>query len=222
MSDLVPTIWSGTASLEAELKLLTLSDNRRKRAMAQIGREVKKQTRKNVRNQTSTQGKGFSSRKKKRTRKGKMLSGFTRGKNLQQTATSHHVEIGFRNNMMGKIAREHQEGSKTVFKAKPMTASQKKDWSEKPATRAQASTMNRLGFRVEHKGGRKKRVSQAWIMKNLTRIQALGILYKLNNDRLGKQSWTIELPAREFFANDAAWVKEIATSVMLAEYQKGR
>lgn len=222
MSDLVSAKWSGTAALEAELKLLTLSDKRRKRAMAQIGREVKKQTRKNVRNQASTRGSGFEERKKKRTRKGKMLSGFTRGKNLKHKATGHNVEVGFRNSVMGKMAREHQEGSKTVFKAKPMTASQKKDWREKPATRAQASAMNRLGFRVERKGGRKKRVSQAWIMKNLTRLQALGILYKLNNDRQGEQSWTIKLPAREFFANDAAWVKEMATAVMRAEYQKGR
>lgn len=214
--------WQGRHALQAELQLLTLTQQRRKRAMAQIGREVKKQTRKNVRNQASTQGQGFDARKKKRTRRGKMLSGFTRGQNLKHRATGHGVEIGFRNNLMGRMAREHQEGNKTTFKAKPMTASQKKDWREKPATRAQAAAMNRLGFRVESKGGRKKRVSQAWIMKKLTRLQALGILYKLNNERQGKQSWTIELPAREFFANDAAWVKQMATVVMQAEYQKGR
>lgn len=218
----IRAVWQGKQALQAELQLLSLTPQRRKRAMAQMGREVKKQTRRNVRNQASTRGRSFDSRKKKRTRRGKMLSGFTRGRNFKHRATGHNVEIGFRNNLMGKMAREHQEGSRTTYKAKPMTASQKKDWREKPATRAQAAAMNRLGFRVERKGGLKKRVSQAWIIKNLTRLQALGILYKLDNDRQGKQSWTIALPAREFFANDAAWVRQMATAVMQYEYQKGR
>lgn len=214
--------WSGINALQAELQLLSLTPARRKRAMSQIGREVTKQTRKNVRSQTSVRGSMFDPRKKKRTRKGKMLSGFVKGRNIRQKATGHSVEVGFRNDLMGRMANEHQSGTRTTFKAKPMSSSQKKDWREQPATRAQASAMIRLGFRVERKGGRKKRVSQAWIMKSLTRLQALGVLYKLNNDRQGKQSWTIELPAREFFANDAAWVKDMATAVMRAEYQKGR
>jgi hypothetical protein len=59
-------------------------------------------------------------------------------------------------------------------------------------------------------------------MENLTKLQALGMLYELNNKRQGKQSWQVKLPAREFFSNDAKWVKQMAFDVVKNELGKGR
>ena len=213
--------WQGASLLEAQLQLLMLPPKRRKRAMAQMGREVVKQSRKNVRSQRDVSGKAFADRHKKRSRKGKMLSGFVKGRNIRQKASSDKVTIGFKNDAMGRMANAHQTGQKQIVKAQKMSEKAKSEWEKSPATRAQAKALNQLGFRVEMKGGKKRKVSQAWIMENLTKLQALGIIFKLNEEREGKQSWQVNLPAREFFSNDARWVEAMAVRVVKAEYRKG-
>lgn len=214
--------WQGVSLLEAQLRLLTLTPQRRKRAMSQMGREVVKQTRKNVRNQKSVKGRSFADRNKKRSKKGKMLSGFVKGRNIRQKATADKVTIGFKNDGMARMANAHQTGQKQTVKAKKMSQQTKAEWKNSPATRSQAREMNRLGFKVEKKGGKTRKVSQAWIVNNLTKLQALGVLYKLNNDKKGKQSWQVTLPAREFFPNDAAWVRAMAVRVVQTEYKRER
>lgn len=214
--------WSGDGLLMAELKLLSLSPARRKRAMSQIGREVQKQTRLNVRKQRDVKGRSFKGRKKRRTKKGRMLSGFVRRGNMRQRASSTSVNIGFKNDVMARLAYEHQYGTTKKIKARKMSSSQARKWETSPATRLQAQEMNALGFRVEAKGGKKRRVSQAWIIKYLTKKQALGILYDLKDGEQKKASWETVLPARKFFANDTQWVRAMTVNVMQNEYRKGR
>jgi len=206
----------------AELKLLTLPPARRKRAMSQIGREVQKQARINVRQQRDVSGRSFEGRKKRRTKKGKMLSGLVKSKNMRQKASPNDVTIGFKNDMMARIAYEHQMGMRRKAKARRMSNEQKEAWKNDEATRKQAVAMNALGFRVAAKGGKKRRVSQTWIMKNLTKFQALGILYALRAGESRVSSWDTILPDRKFFPNDAKWVRALTIEVIKNEYRKGR
>lgn len=208
--------WKGEGALAAELKLLTLPRERRKRALGQIGREVKKQARKNVRNQANVRGQRFADRKKKRTRKGRMLSGFVRGGNIRHKSSDTNVSIGFKNEVMGRLAAAHQYGSSETVRAKPMSPAKLKEWERSPATKQQAKEIQKLGFKVG-----KKRVSQKYIAERLTRIQALALINKLEGDKAGKQSWESGLPAREFFPNDAQWVKQMAFEVITKEINRG-
>lgn len=209
--------WSGELSLRHQLQLMALPAQRKRRINQKIGRAVIKQTRQNVRRQQSTTGQSFDKRKKKRRLRGKMLSGFTRGSNIKQRVTPSGTTVGFKNNALAKAAWAHQYGHKqTVTKAQQMRKA--RDWKDKPATSEQAAAMNRLGFRVEYRGGRKRKVSRAWIKKNLTRWQALGILRDLDQNRpQPKESWETELPARPFFANDSRWVAELANTIIRDE-----
>ena len=215
--------WSGETAFSAELKLMTLPKERRKRALGQMGREIKKQSRKNVKQQRSVNGKGFKGRRKERTRKGQMLSGFVKGSNIRQRTRGLSVTVDFKNDMMGKMARVHQEGQTQTIKAKKMSAQQKENWRSEPATQAQANAILRLGWGTSRRrDGKRKKISRQYIMENLTKLQALGMLYELNNKRKGKQSWQVNLPAREFFSNDAKWVKQMAFDVVKNELGKGR
>ena len=214
--------WSNDGLLMAELNLLTLPPARRKRAMSQIGREVQKQARLNVRKQRDVNGRLFEGRKKRRTKKGKMLSGFVKSKNMRQKASPNSVTIGLKNDLMARIAYEHQMGMKRKVRARRMSNAQKEAWKDDEATRKQAVAMNALGFRVAAKGGKKRRVSQSWIMKNLTKFQSLGILYTLKDGESSMSSWDTILPERRFFPNDAAWVRAMTIEVMTNEYRKGR
>lgn len=218
----VRSSWAGESALVAELKLMMLPPERRKRALGQMGREVKKQARKNVKTQRSVRGEGFKERKKQRTRNGEMLSGFVKGANIRQRTKGNSVSIGFKNNVMGKMARAHQEGQSMTMRAKPMSKQLKEKWHGEEASMAQADAMIRLGFKRKTSSGIEKPVSRIWIVENYTKWRALGILYTLNNKRQGKKSWQVELPAREFFPNDSQWVKAMAFDVVKTELAKGR
>ncbi len=219
----VSAFWRGETALNAELKLFMLPKERRKRALGQMGREIKKQSRKNVKQQRSVNGEGFKDRRKARTREGQMLSGFVKGSNIRQRTRGLSVTVGFKNSVMGRMAKAHQEGQTQTIKAKKMSEQQKSDWRSEPATQAQANAILRLGWATSRRrDGKRKKISRQYIMENLTKLQALGMLYELNNKRKGKQSWQVNLPAREFFPNDARWVKQMAFDVVKNELGKGR
>ena len=215
--------WRGEGALAAELRLLTLPRKRRKRALGQIGREVKKQARKNVRNQRNTRGEAFKERRKKRTREGEMLSGFVKGRNIRQRSRELSVTVDFKNQVMGKMAAAHQKGQSQVMRAKPMSSQQVNDWKNEPATMEQARAILRLGWvSSRRRDGKRKKISRKYIVENLTKYQALGLIHKLKNKRDGKKAWRIELPAREFFPNDAQWVKQMAFDVVTKELNRGK
>ncbi|WP_067095586.1 phage virion morphogenesis protein [Marinomonas atlantica] len=208
--------WHGESALVAELKLLSLPRQRRKRALGQIGREVKKQARLNVRKQSSVRGQRFADRKKKRSKKGRMLSGFVRGGNIRHKASATGVTVGFKSDTMAKMAAAHQYGESQTVRAKPMSAARRREWGNDSATKVQAKRIQKLGYKH-----RKKRVSQRYIMESMTKLQALGLIYKLEGDQEGRQSWDTDLPAREFFPNDAQWVKQMTVEVIAKELSRG-
>jgi hypothetical protein len=219
----VRAFWRGETALNAELELFMLPKERRKRALGQMGREIKKQARKNVKSQRNVRGESFKERRKKRTKEGDMLSGFVKGRNIRQRTRGLSVTVDFKNEVMGKMARVHQEGQTQNMKARKMTAQQKSDWRDEPATQAQANAILRLGWASSRRrDGKRKKISRKYIMENLTKLQALGMLYKLKGNRKGKQSWQVKLPAREFFPNDTQWVKQMAHDVVINELKKGR
>ncbi|MEO9655910.1 hypothetical protein [Marinomonas sp.] len=216
--------WRGEHAVNAELKMLMLPAERKQRALNQMGREVKKQSRKNVKHQRNTKNKPFQERRKQRSREGQMLSGFVKGSNIRQRRKGNSsITIGFKNNFMGRMARVHQEGQTQTMRARKMSESLKDDWRNEPATQAQANAILRLGWATSRRrDGRRKKISRQYIMENLTKLQALGMLYELNNKRKGKQSWQVALPSREFFSNDAQWVKQMAHDAMKAELSRGK
>lgn len=208
--------FQGALSVHDSLRAMTLGQGRQRRINQKIGRAIIKQTRLNVRRSSDTSGHGFEARKKRRRLKGRMLSGFVRGRNIKQRVTPSQTTVSFANANMAKAAYAHQYGHKQRV-TRQQQASKAAAWRDKPATPAQASRMNRLGFRVERKGGRKQRVSQKWIRQHLTRWQALGILRDLEDPKPKAQSWETKLPARAFFANDEAWVRRLTFNIVKAE-----
>lgn len=221
----VKAFWRGESALAAELRLMALPRERRKRALGQIGREVKKQARKNVKNQVTTSGKAFKQRVRKRTREGEMLSGFVKGSNIRQRSREMSVTVDFKNDVMGRMATEHQKGKKQTMRARPMSAQQVEEWKNEEASMEQASAIMRFGYRWNERGAdgkRKARLSRRWIVENLTKWQALGLLFKLKNRQQGKKTWQADLPAREFFPNDAQWVKRMAFDVITKELNRGK
>ncbi|WP_394178482.1 hypothetical protein [Marinomonas posidonica] len=220
--------WRGEHAINAELQMLRLPRHRKKRALAQMGREVKKQSRKNVKNQSSTQGKRFKQRRKPRTRKGLMLSGLVKGANIRQRTKGNAITVGFKNAQMGRVANEHQEGITRTFNARKMSEQQKADWRTEPASMAQANAIMRFGYRWRErdKDGKRKKISRRYIVENLTKWQALGLLNELKHGKGGRKggvkSWQTVLPSREFFSNDTQWVKQMAHDVMKAELSRGK
>jgi phage virion morphogenesis protein len=222
--------WSGVKDIEYSLMLLQLSDKKKRRITGNIVRSIKTQTRKNIKNQSSVTGNKFKDRKRKRTLKGKMLSGFGRDKNFFVKTSAESAQVSWKGEIAG-LAKIHQEGAQ--FKSKPRKMSRQKleEMKGMMAQRWQARLMNGMGFKVANKDGggkrgkaglKKRRVSQAWIMQYITAFQAMIIIAKLREERgeSGGKDIETKIPARHFFPNERAWLTELATQMVTKEFRK--
>ena len=197
--------WVNTGTLREQLQALQLSPKHKKRYRANVARRVKRKVRKNIKAQAGINGQ-FAKRKRKRTLRGKMLSGFGRDKNLHVKNRGDGVSIGY----IGGVARQHQEGARITVNNRPMSAQRLEQMKQLQAIPSQARLLIRLGFTMpgrKRKKGRKKRVSQKWIRENMTQHGAMIWITALRSDNTSNSA---ELPARPFFPNDEQWVVAMA------------
>lgn len=229
--------WEGLEDIKYSLMLLQMTEREKKRAMGQIARGVRVQTRKNIKKQSSVTGKKFKERNRKRTLKGKMLSGLSKDKNFYTKITQDSALVTWKGPMAG-VAKVNQEGMAFTMNSQRKISKQKlEEMKGLAALEWQAKLMNKLGFLVanpERKGKRgpskkdgkevvPKPVSKDWIMENITAYQAMIIIAALREKRGEKgsgKSVRVKLPAREFFPNERAWLNELATRIVTQEYRK--
>jgi len=214
---------TGVLSVKRQLQLLTLPAHKQRRVLAEVGRELQKQTRKNIRTQRDIYGKAFTSRTKnasKAKKRRKLLRKM--GKQLVQQTTSRKVTVSFKG-PAASIAYKHHHGDKTVmtkarFKREQRKRGQGEAYYNEPATSEQAAVLiKQLGYR-RPLGKRRVRVSQSWIKKNMT-IGMAGAVIKSMREAKGLaarsgESWTVEIPARPFFAGTEAWVSQTTTEII--------
>jgi hypothetical protein len=204
--------WENTATLLEQLQLLELSSKEKRWYRADMARQVKRKISKNIKAQSGKKGR-FDKRQRKRTLRGKMLSGFARNRNYWTRHKADSVTIGYKG-AVGRVARMHQEGARTEIKARPMSSQRLEDMKRLSATAEQARALIRLGYTMpgrNKKRGRKKRVSQKWIKDNLSQHAAMLQITYLRNVRR-KTAKYAELPARPFFPNDEEWVTKMAVA----------
>nr|VFJ42960.1 MAG: Phage virion morphogenesis family protein [Candidatus Kentron sp. FM]VFJ43646.1 MAG: Phage virion morphogenesis family protein [Candidatus Kentron sp. FM]VFK05650.1 MAG: Phage virion morphogenesis family protein [Candidatus Kentron sp. FM] len=200
---------AGGVTLRRQLQYLALSPGKRSRVHSMIGRKIQQRTRANVRNQRDIHGAPFKARKRKRrTNKRKMLSRLVR--ELTQRANAGQVIIKFRSDGTARIAAAHQQGLVERVTAK---SQRQQTQSKRSASREQARVLvQELHYRVPVKGGGRRRVSQRWIMDNMS-IARAGVLIRTLRDRELKTIWKTELPQRAFFGGEVRDIRQIIIDV---------
>ena len=190
----------GLLSVEAQLALLELPPQLRRRLLNNVSKRVRSMSRKRVREQQNLDGTAFAERKGSAKGKKKMEAGLA--KLLQVTrVSSDEAELGWKNALTRWVASQQHNGV-----SERRTAAQMKRWNKVPpgiaCTDKQAKRLRRLGFRTRQKGKKTlTRPSVAWIQEHVNYAKA-GLLIRILNDEKtetsGAQSWDITLPKRQF------------------------
>ena len=190
----------GLLDVDAQLALLELSPQLRRRLLNNVTKRVRSMSRKRVRTQQNLDGTPFAERKGSAKGKKKMEAGLA--KLLQVTRVSpDEAELGWKNALTRWVASQQHNGA-----TERRTAAQMRRWNRVPpgvaCTDKQAKRLRQLGFRVRVPG--KKTLSKpsvAWIQEHVNYAKA-GLLIRILNDEKtetsGAQSWDITLPKRQF------------------------
>lgn len=201
----------GVLPLKKQLEVLRMSTALRRRLLSRTAKEVMKDSKKRVRNQTDLNGNPFEERKRKRRRK--MLSGLSkRQKVVGNDGTA--AKIGFNRPSDARIAAKQQFGDEQIVSASSLPKGN--GAKDGDATRRQAKALLEAGYRVPRKGGKgTKKPSQKWIMENLTVGKAGAILRWLRDqDKKAKTSWKVKLPARSFLGASPADITRYVEKIM--------
>lgn len=190
----------GLLNIDAQLALLDLSPQLRRRLLNNVTKRVRSMSRKRVREQKNLDGSPFAERKGSAKGKKKMEAGLA--KLLQVTrVSSDEAELGWKNALTRWVASQQHNGV-----SERRTAAQMRRWNKVPpgiaCTDKQAKRLRRLGFRTRQKGKKTlTRPSVAWIQEHVNYAKA-GLLIRILNDEKtetsGAQSWDITLPKRQF------------------------
>ena len=195
----------GLLNVDAQLALLDLSPQLRRRLLNNVTKRVRSMSRKRVREQKNLDGSPFAERKGSAKGKKKMEAGLA--KLLQVTrVSSDEAELGWKNALTRWVASQQHNGV-----SERRTAAQMRRWNKVPpgiaCTDKQAKRLRRLGFRTRQKGKKTlTRPSVAWIQEHVNYAKA-GLLIRILNDEKaeasGAQSWDITLPKRQFLGVEA-------------------
>lgn len=190
----------GALSVDAQLALLDLPPQLRRRLLNNVTKRVRSMSRKRVRAQQNLDGSPFEARKGSAKGKKKMEAGLA--KLLQVTRVSAvEAELGWKNALTRWVASQQHNGV-----SERRTAAQMRRWNKVPpgiaCTEKQAKSLRRLGFRTRQKGKKTPtRPSVAWIQEHVNYAKA-GLLIRILSDERtessGAQSWDITLPKRQF------------------------
>lgn len=199
----------GLLSAQEKLQLLALPATKRRRVLKNASQRLATQNRKRTRSQRNLDGTSFAARKGGRKRK--MLRGLSKQLKVI-SATANEAVLGWKSRPASRIASEHQAGrSQTMTAARLRRLGKTPDYNA-PASRQQARALLKAGYQIRQ-GKRRMRPALGWIVEHLSNGQAGLILAQLEGVTK-KQSWSIDLPARDALGADARDVRQIVSTVL--------
>lgn len=199
----------GLIDAQQQLQLLALPAAKRRRLLNNASKRLRTRNSRRVGDQHNLDGTAFE--KRKTSGKRKMLRGLS--KRLQVTQlTADAAVLGWRQRRNTRIAGEHQAGLSTT-----MTAARMRSQGHTPdyagsATRRQARALLKAGYQIRQ-GKRWKRPTLSWIVQNLKTGQA-GLILAVLEEQTKKQSWKIDLPARDALGADPGDIRAIVSTVL--------
>jgi phage gpG-like protein len=181
----------GALSIEKRLALLKLPPAKRRQLLGGIGREIKRQSIRNLKAQRDVEGRAWAPRKRGNDRK--LLRRLSRQVAANFT-TPDFVVVGFK----GAVAYQQHEGVTQVMNAAKMQREGDANNADSPATRKQAKALRDEGYTVKVKGTKKwRKPSLKWITENIQQKQA-GLILRVLREQAPKKAWITSVPARSF------------------------
>jgi hypothetical protein len=198
--------FAGHIDAQKRLELLKLPARKRRQILGGIGREIKRQSIRNLKAQRDVQGRPWAPRKRGNDRK--LLRHLAR--QVQANfVTPDFVDVGFK----GAVAYQQHEGVTQVMTGALMARQAGSD-ADAPATRKQAKELRNENYRVRIKGSKKwRKPSLMWITQNLKQKQA-GLILRILRDEQPKKAWITTVPGRAFLGATDAQVGAFVNKVI--------
>lgn len=197
----------GQLDIKQRLQIMQLPANKRRQLMGGIGREIKRQSIRNLRARHDVHGNPWEPRK--RGPKRKLLRHMNR-QIAPNFVTPGAVEVRFK----GVVAKQQHDGyTKTMTAASAARESGNRAHYEEPATKKQAKALRDEGFKYRVKGSKKwRRPSLRWISQNMKQKQA-GLVLKILRDEASKKSWVTTIPARPFLGMTETQINQAVNKI---------
>ncbi len=201
----------GALSAQKRMEVLALPPRKRRQLLGGIGREIKRQSIRNLRAGRDVDGKPWEARKRGNDRR------LLRRLNRQVSAnilTNDYVDVGFKG---GVAFQQHEGATKTMTSAEmhkeQMRSKKRQEKQESLATSKQAKSLRSAGYKIRVKGTKKwRRPSLKWIKENLKQKQA-GLILRRLRDETPKQSWLTKVPGRSFLGATQADVNRFVEKI---------
>ncbi|MDE1235782.1 phage virion morphogenesis protein [Vibrio aestuarianus] len=184
------------------LTLLMLPPKKKKALLKEAAIVSRTKSRSNAGKQKNPDGSSWKQRKRlsgKKSKK-KMQQGLARLMGIL-SETDKEATVGWKVGMTSRIAHYHHTGGSYKMSASKVHAMRGKPNYQDPATKEQAKTLRKLGFRARI-NGRKKRPTNKWVIENLRQGQA-GLIIRLLRNSQPSQSWDIKAETRQFVQVDS-------------------
>lgn len=197
----------GHLDAQKRVELLKLPPRKRRQLLGGFGREIKRQSIRNLKAQRDVEGRHWAPRKRGNDRK--LLRHLAR--QVQANfVTPDFVDVGFR----GNVAYQQHEGVTKVMTA--AAVAKEKGISahyEEPATKKQAKALRDAGYKIRVKSSKKwRKPSLKWIQENLKQKQA-GLILTILRDEQPKKAWITTVPGRAFLGATNAQVGAFVNKV---------
>lgn len=186
---------SSALTMKQNIQLLKMNPAKRRRLLKVLSRSVIKKSRNRLKEQKDMEGRKWAERKNQKNKK-KMLRKL--GKSMNATVNAKSAKVGFKNPVVGRIAKAQQDGIAEVMTREKMQKKYGQPDYGAPATRKQAKALRDEGYKVRRKNGKGwKAATLKWIVSHLTLGQA-GLILRIMRDEPSKKTWVIPLPSRPF------------------------
>jgi len=206
-----------TLRLMDQINVLTMSPVQKRRMLRHIGKDMRTDLRNNIKRQRTITGSGMAPRAGKR--KKRMFSKMAKG-TVTRILNDHKAIVTWKQAGQAKVAYRHHHGIAEDYTAAKAAKIYGVPNYQKPATPAQAKSLNKEGFRrkMARKRGKgkaiMKKVPQKWIRSNMSQGQA-GLILRLmrTKTRKGKQRWVIKPPERPILGASSADANKYLTAM---------
>lgn len=204
------------------LKALALKPAKRKRLLWRVAKNIATESKRNIRQQRTPDGKAWEPRKNRRKgQKKKMLLGLQRlivvsGQSNQNSAKITLNRGSYKSGMHGAALGSVHSKGQTVTRTKNSTKRLNKS-KKGYCTRKQAKALKDLGYKVRARrinpdapANKWKSPTIAWMTKNVKQSQVSYLFITLQEKAgLTKEgSWVIDLPSRKFMGASRTKVRK--------------
>ncbi|HCM1923104.1 TPA: hypothetical protein N3A35_003834 [Salmonella enterica subsp. salamae serovar 16:m,t:e,n,x] len=186
---MIKTELRGQREALIRLAALDLPPAKRRKALQNAARRIKREGQQNARAQKTPAGGGWEQRKRGNKKMMRRIPAL-----MSITATADDAKLHWKNPVHSDMAARHHYGKPEHVTAAQLKKQRGQPNYDAPTSRRLAVKLRQLGYVIPC-GKKKKTPSVKWITQNIKQGQA-GLIIRILNDEAAKKEWEVPAPPR--------------------------